>query len=604
MLTASGFDELTTLTGNLYADFEDEVIADIARRLVKAGIVEVTATAAWQMQRLNESGSLYENIIERLSKLTRESEPALRKMFYEAGVRSMKFDDSIYARVGLNPLPLNLSPAMANVLAAGFRKTAGKLLNLTMTTASAGQVAFEHALDMAYLEVTSGTMSYGQAIRAQIKELAKEGIKIIDYPTGHKDKVDVAVRRALLTGVAQTTAELQLARLAEMGVELIQTSAHIGARPTHEVWQGKIFSLKPNSKYPDFFTETGFGTVTGLSGINCRHSFYPYFEGISENAYEQATLDEYADKRVAYNGKEMSVYEGMQVQRSIERDIRKVKRTAGALGEAGLDNTEELFEVHRLQAKMRDFINQTGLQRQGEREGGRVLKNAVVPVKKTYRKFNDTDEKFMSAEAEKQIKEFGDLITVGPGASKYSYSGDEVRAIKNYKIDSNQINEYLRTGKIKGRLTDPGTNLTINQKMLDSWIFNLDSAISKSTVPEDIMTFRGLSKKSIGPDTGSYVGTVFLDRAFSSTTLNERSALGWSWMHGEVDGIVVAIKLDAGSKALYAEWFNDRGEYELLLPRGTKFKVLKDELTDRYISADQQLEKWRLLTVEVINESD
>jgi len=373
MLTSAQFDQLNVPIVDLYQTYEQSVINDISRRLASSHI----ESAAWQMQRLTESGLTYENALEQLSKVTGKSAAELRKVFDAAGVRSLAFDDRIYRAAGLKPLPLNLSPAMQNVLLQGLRKTGGAIRNLTMTTALTAQEAFISAADLAYVQVSTGVMSYGQAIKAAVKQVARQGLTVL-YPTGHKDRLDVAMRRAVLTGVAQTTGTLQLERAKELGQDLVQTSAHIGARPTHEVWQGKVFSLSgKDTQYPDFLTVTGYGTVTGLCGINCRHSIFPFFKGISESAYTQATLDEYADKTVTYNGKELSVYEAIQKQRSVEREIRKTKREAEALGSAKLDNTEEIARIRKLQAQLRDFVNQTGLSRQSSREGGRVLKVEV-----------------------------------------------------------------------------------------------------------------------------------------------------------------------------------------------------------------------------------
>jgi hypothetical protein len=281
----------------------------------------------------------------------------------------MRFDDSIYQAAGLNPLPLNLSPAMAQVLAAGLRKTNGLIRNLTMTTAINAQHSFIQAADLAYMQVASGAMSYDQAIRAAVQDVAEKGLSIINYASGRKEQLDVAMRRMVLTGVSQTTGNLQMARADDMGVDLVQTSAHIGARPAHQAWQGKIFSRSGTSKqYPDFVLSTGYGTGAGLMGWNCRHSFYPFFEGISENAYSQAELDSYADKTVTYNGKEIPIYDATQMQRGIERKIRLWKRKEGALDAGGFDNEAETAKMKEWQSRMRDFIKQTGLQRQNVRE--------------------------------------------------------------------------------------------------------------------------------------------------------------------------------------------------------------------------------------------
>lgn len=326
MLTSDQLDALVDPVMELYADYQDSVIRDIARRL--AGMDYARPTAAWQMQRLSESGKVYEDILDELAKLTGKSESVLRAMFEKAGVKAMRFDDSIYRAAGLNPLPLNLSPAMAQVLAAGLRKTNGIVKNLTMTTAIDGQQAFLNAADLAYMQVTSGAMSYTEAIRDGVKKVAANGLSVIQFP-GRRDQLDVALRRTVLTGINQTVGNLQIARADEMGVDLVQTSAHIGARNTgvgpanHEGWQGKIYSRSGNSKkYPGFVESTGYGTGPGLMGWNCRHSFYPFFEGISENAYSKAELESYASKTVKYNGEEISLYDATQKQRSIERKIR------------------------------------------------------------------------------------------------------------------------------------------------------------------------------------------------------------------------------------------------------------------------------------------
>jgi len=366
MLLADELDALVDPIIALYEQYTQSVINDIARRL--AGM-DMTATAAWQMQRLTESGLVYENALDELARITGRSKKALREAFEKAGVQSMAFDDAIYREAGLNPLPLNLSPAMAQVLAAGLNKTQGIITNLTMTTASSGQQAFISAANLAYMQVVNGAMSYDQAIRAAVQQVAREGLTVISY-TSRVDQLDVAMRRAVLTGVSQTTGQMQIERMNEMGVDLVQTSAHIGARPSHQAWQGRIFSRSGRDRrYPDFVTETGYGTGPGLMGYNCRHSFYPFFDGISKNAYNKRDLESYANKVLTYQGKEISMYEATQVQRGIERKIRAWKRQAYALEAASLDNAREIAKIKAWQARMRSFIRETRLSRQYVREG-------------------------------------------------------------------------------------------------------------------------------------------------------------------------------------------------------------------------------------------
>jgi hypothetical protein len=268
MLTADYLDSLPDSILELYEEFQQSVIDDIVRRLVKMG--SPTATAAWQMQRLSEAGFVYEDIIKKIAAITGQSEKELIRLFSEAGVKATTFDNAIYKAAGLDPTPLNLSPMMYRVLVGGINKTAGSMRNLTLTTAISGQEAFIKAADQAYMQVISGAFDYNTAIRNAITEVGSSGLDVIYQATGKRDKLDVAMRRSVLTGVNQTVGQIKTAQMDEMGIDLVQTSAHMGARPTHQLWQGKIFSRSGRSKkYPDFVQETGYGTVTGLMGINC-----------------------------------------------------------------------------------------------------------------------------------------------------------------------------------------------------------------------------------------------------------------------------------------------------------------------------------------------
>jgi hypothetical protein len=364
MLSADYLNVLGDDLVSMYADYELSVITDIARRLAKMGTV--TSTAAWQAQRLTESGMLYESVVKELSKITGKSETELRRLFKDAGVRAIRYDDKIYKAAGLNPPPFNLSPAMTRVLMAGLQKTGGVINNMTMTTALDAQQKFINAADLAYMQVSQGAMGYQQAIRVAVKDIGASGLEI-RYPNGHTDKLDVAMRRTVLTGVNQTAGKLQEVRADEMDSDLVQTSAHIGARPSHQIWQGLVFS-RSGKKYPDFVESTGYGSGEGLCGWNCRHSFYPFFEGLSQSAYSDAELERYIDKTVVYNGQEMSFYDATQQQRAIERKIRYWKRQEEALKAANESAEQETARVRAWQATMRDFVKQTKIVRQRFRE--------------------------------------------------------------------------------------------------------------------------------------------------------------------------------------------------------------------------------------------
>ena len=179
--------------------------------------------------------------------------------------------------------------------------------------------------------------------------------------------IENAVRMNILTGVNQTASAMTMSNCEELGCDLVETTAHIGARPEHEAWQGKIFSLSgASNKYPPF-SVCELGSVTGICGINCRHSYYPYFEG-TEKHYTQNELDEMASQTVTYDGQTMTRYEGEEKLRGMERTVRAYKRRAIVQEAAGVDSTAARAKIGEWQAKARDFTKQTGIARDPARE--------------------------------------------------------------------------------------------------------------------------------------------------------------------------------------------------------------------------------------------
>lgn len=349
----------------LYAQAEADILADMARR-ISAYDYWIPAVGH-QAKMLEEAGMVREEILARLKTLTGRTDRELRQLMQEAGGAALKSDDAVYRRQGLNPPPVSASEDLQKILQAGYKKTAGTFRNLTLTTAHTAAHQFEQALDRAYMQITLGGMDSGTAIRNTIKQLSAEGVGAIRYPTGRTDTIEVAVRRAVVTGVNQTALRLQDARADEMGADLVEVSAHAGARPSHAQWQGGIYSRSGKSrKYPDFVKTTGYGTGAGLGGWNCSHSFRPWFEGMSR-AYDKALLKEYQAKDYEYNGVRMTEYEALQEQRRIERSIRRWKREQNALQAAGLDSSEASAKIAEWNRRQKDFLEQTGLKADGTR---------------------------------------------------------------------------------------------------------------------------------------------------------------------------------------------------------------------------------------------
>jgi hypothetical protein len=368
------FDEIQTLAKPIedyYHKLVEYAYKVMLRRIAKLQF----GSAGWIVQRMIESGTLYDKIRAYLRMNMSLEEAIIEKVFNTLAVKNIQYDNEVYEEWGMPMMPFPMNEAMTQVLHVNMSRTLGTLRNLALSTAIQQQNSFFKATDLAHSAIVAGVVPYDEAIIDAKKSIAKEGVKVIHYPSGHKDHVDVAVRRAVLTGLGQTAGYLTLEQMVEMGVGHVEVSAHIGARDkgdlpeNHEMWQGKVYALDPSdTEYPNFYEWTGFGTGEGLLGWNCRHTFNPFFVGFSPRNYDQDTLDDYADREVEYNGEKLSYYEATQVQRKYERTIRMYKRIAQNNGLAGVNNEKQYQKIRQYQALLRDFVRQTGIPRQPERE--------------------------------------------------------------------------------------------------------------------------------------------------------------------------------------------------------------------------------------------
>lgn len=354
----------------LFLQVEEDLLEDIARRIAK--IDGITDTAKWQAWRYEQVKLFSSNALQTLAQATGKSKEELVQLFREAALETLAADNEIYTAAGLT-VPETLSPTLQNILQSGYLQTGQMMENFTATTANTVTRQFENALDRAWLQINTGGFTYQQAIRKAIQTLAQDGLSAIVYPSGHRDTIETAVRRAVLTGVNQTAAKLQIARMEEMGCEFVEVTAHPGARPEHAVWQGKVFHRGDGTSvngvyYPPFVQSTGYGTGAGLGGWNCRHNFFPFFPGLSKRAYTNEMLAQLDAKEISYQGKDFTRYEASQMQRALERKIRKAKREYLSLDAAGQDTAESAVKLRQARAQLNDFLKETGLRQDNFRE--------------------------------------------------------------------------------------------------------------------------------------------------------------------------------------------------------------------------------------------
>lgn len=240
MLSPSYLDSLPDSFVKLFQEVEEQILRDVARRIGKMDAL--TPTANWQLWRYQQTEAVRKDVVKLLARYTGKSEAEIRRLMKEAATAALEAEDEIYYHYGKEPTPFEESTPLQNLLNAGYRQTAGSFSNLTATTANTVSGAFEQALDRAWLQVSSGAFDYKTAVKRAVDGLA-DSMPYVTYPSGHRDTLEVAARRCILTGVNQTCAKLQLERARQMGVRYVQVTAHGGARPSHAEWQGKIYAL-------------------------------------------------------------------------------------------------------------------------------------------------------------------------------------------------------------------------------------------------------------------------------------------------------------------------------------------------------------------------
>ena len=375
-------DYLGKLPNNLiktYEQLEEFIIDDICRRIAKTG--EITSTARWQVERAREMG-IYTDVLEKkIAETLDKSYEEVDKLFEDAAVKSTEADNAIYEQAKLTPIHLNTSPELQEYLLAAVKQTKGELKNIAQSLGFCvrgvnGKVRnkkltdmYIEALDLAQFQVSSGVLDHQTAVRQAVKKIASSGVRFINYESGYSNRIDVAVRRATLTGVNQMALRMTEQTMSELGIELVEVTAHAGARPSHAEWQGQVYSFKgKHPKYANLEEATGYGRGEGLAGWNCRHSFFPYVEG-SPRTYSKEQLKNLDNPPFGYKGRTYTHYEATQKQRQMETSIRKTKRELIGYNAVGDEEafTSASIKLQRQKQEYKAFSKVAGLKAKLER---------------------------------------------------------------------------------------------------------------------------------------------------------------------------------------------------------------------------------------------
>ena len=360
-----------------YSDLEMRIMQDIVRRIKKAG--KITSTADWQINRLRILGNSSEDIEKMLKEALNASYPQMFELYDKVIDWEYVRNKDIYEQINAEFIPYEENDELQQITNALIQQADADLRNITQSLGfyldyGGGKPVltplaevYQKYLDSACLDIVSGVFDYNSVLRRVVTQLTNSGLRQINYASGRANRVDVAARRAVMTGITQLTGHISDYNAEKLYTEFFEVAWHSGARPTHAVWQGKVWSKK------QLITVCGLGTVTGLEGVNCYHERYPFIPGISERNWTDEWLEEQNRKENTpkeFNGKEYTLYEAKQRQRQMEAAMRAQREKVQLLKDGDADPDDVMLARAKYQGQLNEysrFSRKMGLKEERER---------------------------------------------------------------------------------------------------------------------------------------------------------------------------------------------------------------------------------------------
>jgi hypothetical protein len=466
-----------------YQNLEMRIMQDIVRRIKKTG--KITSTADWQINRLQIIGYSSEDIEREIKQVLNASYPEMFELYDNVIDSEYVRNKDIYEQVNAQYIPFEQNGQLKQITESIIEQSLEDLENITnslgfyLDYGNGKKIAtplsqiYINYLDDACFDIVTGAFDYNSVLRRVVTQLTNSGLRKIEYASGRANRVDVAARRAVLTGVSQVTGKISEYNAKKLGTEYFEVEWHAGARPTHSVWQGKIWSKE------QLYSVCGLGTVTGLLGANCYHTYYPFIKGISVRNWSDEWLEEQNRKENRpreFQGKEYTLYGAKQKQRQMETAMRAQREKVRLLQHGGADRQEIILQKAKYQAQLNEyarFSNKMKLPQERERiyldMRGRVAtnikyQNAMFPPEMIENASKDITQY-------KQYKKvLGESIGTLASFGKIKYNGGEQwKQLQKRVLTYREINskEWSEEFKIKSkqaydRFKEKGEELSVH----------------------------------------------------------------------------------------------------------------------------------------------
>lgn len=446
-----------------FSDLEMRIMEDIVRRIRKTG--KITSTADWQINRLSILGYSSEDIENMLKEALNKSYPEMFELYDKVIEWEYVRNKDIYEQINAEFIPYEENEELQQIAEALIQQNGNELQDISKSLGfyldyGTGKPVltplaevYQKYLDAACLDIVTGVFDYNSVLRRVVTQLTNSGLRQIDYASGRANRIDVAARRAVMTGVSQLSGKISEMNAKKLGTDYFEVEWHAGARPTHAAWQGRVYSKE------ELTTVCGLGSVTGLLGANCYHMYYPFVPGISVRNWTDEWLEEQNRKESmlkTFNDKEYTLYEAKQQQRKMETAMRAQREKVRLLQAGGADLDDVLIEKAKYQGQLNEysrFCRKMGLTEERERIYY-DMRGRVAPTPKQYKKYLEKLEikkrhDTIKAEiAEKGIKGKARFDFERINISEYSFDDAHINKERQHNVLQGDVRQLIREADI------------------------------------------------------------------------------------------------------------------------------------------------------------
>lgn len=578
-----------------FSELEMRIMEDIVRRIKLNGFS--TASADWQITRLQQLGESEEDIKKWIQEALAVSDAEIERIFSDEVYEQYMGHRRGFTLFGMEQIPFEENIELQSLIDAVRKQTAGTFRDITGSLgfvrqsvsghmAAAGLSQFyRETLDAAMYDIHSGIFDYNKVLTRTINDMTRSGLRWIDYESGYHSRVDVAARRAVMTGFRQVQGKINEQVAGRLGTDTYEVTYHAGARPTHQAWQGRVWTMR---QLRDI---CGLGTVTGLNGANCYHDYLPFIPGVSERTYTDEQLEQMMKEEntpKVYNGREYTAYEALQQQRKMETAMRKTRQDIRLMEKGDADSTDIIIKRGRYAGQMqtyRDFSETMHLPQQM----GRVYQDGLGRVGGGGRISGSSVEKVVKADTIKvgkqlslsELKDFEDWqneyyeLNRGlvlskenfPGISTYSggaYQG--INAVERFERGSAEYDRYDKSYR--------------GIEQFRSVSHKISEEISQFRNPCDLQVHRSVGevsyitgKTSSVEDMISTVGKVYVEKGFTSTTVCSDTTLPFGGTSGTKTKLEIFVPKEVRGAYIY-KISDSPAEFEFLIDKNTAFRVV------------------------------